>query len=269
MSWNWISQLEAYRREGRPVVAVTVTQCTGSTPRETGAKMLVLQDGRISGTIGGGHLEQLAIEDARKLFKEGASKTIRYPLGAKTGQCCGGIVELLFETLNVGPKLYLFGAGHVGQAICRTLEGTPFVTHLIDEREEWVGAPQLPDGVIRHLGGWEDFMTEMGADGWDAKRTYVAIMTFRHDMDERIVEEILRKNLPRKYLGLIGSSSKWERFKQRLVARDIPQAALEQVKCPIGLDLGGGKAPAEIAISVAAELLRAHYQGQPGAGGSS
>lgn len=258
MSWNWISQLESLRREGKPVSAVTVTQCTGSTPRETGAKMLVMQDGQFFGTIGGGHLEQLAIEDARKALQEGVSKSIRYPLGAKTGQCCGGIVELLFEALNTGPSLYLFGAGHVGQAICRTLEGTPFTVHVVDERNEWVESPKLPEGVVKHPNGWEDFMISAS---WNSERTYVAIMTFRHDMDERILEEIIRKKHPHRYLGLIGSASKWERFKQRLAARDISMSDLERVHCPIGLEVGG-KAPAEIAISVSAELLKTHY-GEP------
>jgi xanthine dehydrogenase accessory factor len=263
--WNWVSKLERLRAQGRAVAVVTVTQCTGSTPRESGAKMLVLDDGEFEGTIGGGHLEQLAIEDARKLLKQAApSQVIRYPLGAKTGQCCGGIVELLFEVLNTGPRLYLFGAGHVGQAICRTLEGTPFSVHLIDEREEWVQAPQLPTGVTRHLSGWEDFVASDAR--WDAQTTYVAIMTFRHDMDERILEEILRKEHPHRYLGLIGSRSKWERFKQRLTARGMPAEKLERVRCPIGIDLGGGKAPAEIAISVAADLLKTHYREE---GGSS
>jgi xanthine dehydrogenase accessory factor len=253
--WNWISKLEELRRAGRPFVSVTVIQCTGSTPREVGAKMLVLDDGSIEGTIGGGHLEQLAIEDARKCLQAGESKSIRYPLGAKTGQCCGGIVELLFESLNTGPRLFLFGAGHVGQAICRTLEGTPFTVHLIDERAEWVNMPALPAGTVRHEADWQDFMDQIP---WDAERTYVAIMTFRHDMDERILEDIINKKRKTRYVGLIGSRSKWERFKQRLTARGISEAELSTVHCPIGLSVGG-KAPQEVAISVGAELLKTHY----------
>jgi xanthine dehydrogenase accessory factor len=255
MSWNWISKLEELRKSGKPFASVTVTQCTGSTPREVGAKMLVLADGTFFGTIGGGHLERLAIEDALKGISEGASKSVRYPLGAKTGQCCGGIVELLFETLNTGPKLYLFGAGHVGQAVCKTLSGTPFTVHLIDERKAWIESPGVSPDAVTHLSEWEDFVEQAE---WDSERTYVAIMTFRHDTDERILEDILRKKRKTRYLGLIGSESKWERFKQRLTARDIGEEALSSVRCPIGLPVGG-KAPQEVAISLAAELLQAHY----------
>src|ERR1700722_11661172 len=98
--WNWISKLEELRIQGVGVVAVTVTQNTGSTPREPGAKMLVLTDGTFFGTIGGGRFEELALLEARQCLKSGITKVVRYPLGAKTGQCCGGVTELFFEVLN-------------------------------------------------------------------------------------------------------------------------------------------------------------------------
>lgn len=251
--WNWISKLEELRTKGEPVVAVTVTQCTGSTPREPGAKMLVLANGEFFGTIGGGHLEELALADAKKCLEEGVSQSIRYPLGAKTGQCCGGAVELFFESINTGPRLYLFGAGHVGQAVCKTLAGTPFAVHVIDEREEWINSRELPAGVIRHNCEWDDFVKDAQ---WSADNTYVAVMTHRHDTDQDIVEALVDR--PTKYLGLIGSNSKWERFKQRLTARGMSVERLERVRCPLGLDIGG-KAPQEVAISLAAQLLKVYY----------
>lgn len=259
MSWDWISKLDELRRASTPVVSVTVTGGTGSTPRDAGAKMLVLEDGgtggNFFGTIGGGHLEMLAIEDARKLLAAGVSKAVRYPLGAKTGQCCGGVVDLFFEVLNTGPDLYLFGAGHVGQAIARTLQGTPFTVHLIDERPEWVNPPVALPGVVAHECEWDEFVSSAR---WDKKKTYVSVMTFRHDLDEKIIEDLLRNERSARYIGLIGSSAKWEKFKQRLTQRGLPVDRLARVISPIGLRTGG-KAPQEVAISVAAELLGIHY----------
>ena len=251
--WNWVQELERCRLAGKPVTLVTVVGCTGSTPRNTGAKMIVFADGTFRGTIGGGHLEELAIRDAGEALAQNEARSIRYPLGAKTGQCCGGIVELLMEPLGNGPKLYLFGAGHVGQAVCRTLAGTPFEVHLIDEREAWLNAPGLPEDTIKHPEGWEDFLDRAP---FDDEKTFVAIMTHRHDDDEAIVARVVRQ--PAAYLGLIGSGPKWERFRQRLSLRGTPRELLDRVKCPIGLDLGG-KAPQEIAISLAAEVLGAYY----------
>ncbi len=237
---------------GRPVAAVTVVASTGSSPRDAGAKMLVVSGGDFFGTIGGGHLEELAIADALKSLDSGQSQLIRYPLGARTGQCCGGVVDLFFEVLNRGPRLYLFGAGHVGQAVARTFVGTPFVVHVIDERPEWIS--QLPREVIAHETEWDDFVKDAQ---WNERDTYVAVMTHRHDTDQAIIEKLLER--PYRYLGLIGSHSKWERFKQRFEARGIAAEKFERVQSPLGLDLGAGKAPQEIAISLAAELLKIHY----------
>lgn len=251
--WNWISQLEELRAQGREIVAVTITHVSGSAPREVGAKMLILEGSDFFGTIGGGHLEELVLKEARDCLKLGLSRTTRYPLGAKTGQCCGGVVELFFEVLNQGPRLYLFGAGHVGQAICRTLAGTPFQVHVIDERPEWIESPLLPKDTHRHDESWSEFLQNAR---FDRERTYAAVMTHRHDFDQEIVQALLRN--PLRYLGLIGSRSKWARFRQRLEQKGVTEAELGRVRCPIGLPTGG-KSPQEVAISFAAELLQIHY----------
>ncbi|MGK5083541.1 xanthine dehydrogenase accessory protein XdhC [Bdellovibrionota bacterium FG-1] len=252
--WNWLVKLQELGAEGAPVVMVTVTQCTGSTPREPGAKMLVLGDGRFFGTIGGGNLEQLAIDDAKKSLETGQSRVIKYPLGAKAGQCCGGTVELFFEVLHQGPRLYVFGAGHVGQAVCRVFAGTPFVVHLIDEREEWIGSDTIPAQTIRHHCEWDDFVKTAQ---WSGEQTYAVVMTYRHDLDEKIIKDLVGRAA--KYLGLIGSRAKWERFKHRLSGQGISQEKLDRVKCPLGLDIGDGKTPQEIAISLAAEAMSVYY----------
>ncbi len=251
--WDWITRCSELRAKGESFVLVTVTDCSGSAPREPGAKMIVLGSGEFYGTIGGGHLEQLAIEDARKCLAEGASKQIRYPLGAKTGQCCGGVVGLFVEVIGLGPRLYLFGAGHVGQAVCRTLVGTPFQVHVVDDRPEWIESDQLPRETVKHACEWDEFAK---AAEWNPDRTYVAIMTHRHDTDQEILADVIKRQA--KYVGLIGSESKWERFKQRLTARGVAEAELARVKCPLGLDIGG-KAPQEVAVSLASELLRIYY----------
>ncbi|HEY8091609.1 MAG TPA: xanthine dehydrogenase accessory protein XdhC, partial [Polyangiaceae bacterium] len=225
-----------------------------STPSAPGAKMVVLADGTFFGTIGGGHLEQLVIADATTCLASGEPKTFRYPLGATAGQCCGGVVETFVDVVGSGPRLYLFGAGHVAQALCRVLAGTPFVVHAIDEREEWSGA--LPPGVRRHAVPWDAFVAEAE---WSADRTFVAIMTHRHDVDEAIVADVVKR--PARYVGLIGSETKWRRFRDRLESRGLTKEALDRVRSPIGLDVGG-KSPQEVAISIAAELLGVHH-GRP------
>jgi xanthine dehydrogenase accessory factor len=246
-----LRKLTELEEQGTPAALVIVVRCTGSTPAAPGAKMVVLGDGRFFGTVGGGHLEQLVLVDARACLESGVAGSFRYPLGATAGQCCGGVVETFVDVLSGGPRLYLFGAGHVAQAVCRVLAGTPFRVDAIDEREEWTGA--LPGEVRRHTAPWDVFAREAE---WSAERTYVAIMTHRHDVDEAIVADVVGR--PARYLGLIGSRTKWRRFRDRLEGRGVPSEALDRVRCPIGLDVGG-KTPQEVAISIAAELLSVHH----------
>ncbi|GEL72592.1 xanthine dehydrogenase accessory protein XdhC [Myxococcus virescens] len=253
--WDWIRQLAEWSRDDVPFTVATVTVCQGSTPAKPGAKLLVRADGTFHGTVGGGHLEQLVLADARACLEKGEPRAHRYPLGSKLGQCCGGVVDVFMEPVNHGPRLYLFGAGHVGQALCRTLDGTPFQVHLVDERPEWVHGERIPASVIRHEEPWDVFASRAV---WDARRTYIAVMTHRHDLDQDIIAFALEK--PARYVGLIGSNTKWARFRQRLEARGATAAQLARVRCPIGLEIGG-KSPQEVAVSIAAGLLQLHHQG--------
>ena len=250
--WNWISKLAELTQKGESLVLVTVSHVLGSTPREPGAKLIVCEDGSFHGTVGGGQLEQRVLDDARETLTTGHARTVRYPLGAKAGQCCGGVMDVLFEPLNVGPRLYLFGGGHVAQALCQVLEGTPFQIDLIDEREEWREAKALPAHLRRHE-SWEDFLADAP---FDQKRTFAAVMTHRHDLDQELIAALLKK--PLLFLGLIGSKPKWTRFTERLRQAGHTDEELARVHCPIGLPVGG-KAPREVAISVAAQLLQVHH----------
>ena len=250
--WDWISALDKLRREAQPAVLLTVIRTTGSTPRESGAKMIVLPDGSILGTIGGGNVEYQAIRDAVQCLTKSAGGVFEYPLTVTTGQCCGGSMELLMEVINLNPQLYIYGAGHVGQALCRVLENTVFVPHLIDARAQWIGSPELSARVVRHQTEWLDFNNSAL---WDKERVYAAVMTPDHAEDFEIVADLLKR--PVRYLGLIGSNAKWAQFQHSLREMGFESSQLSTVRCPIGVG-NTGKAPAEIAISVAAEILT-HY----------
>lgn len=251
--WDWLSLLEKYRKEKVPLALVTVTQCIGSTPCKVGSKMIVLRDGKTFGTIGGGNLEQIAIEKALACITLREHQAFRFPLGCRTGQCCGGTVEVFMEVLNTNPRVYIFGAGHVGQALVHVLSGTAFEIHLLDGRKDWAKAQNLPSDIYKHEANWEQLIDEVI---WDKNLTYVVIMTPHHDVDERLLAKALPKD--RFYLGLIGSLPKWATFQDRLLGQGFTSDALAAVRCPIGLDIGG-KSPAEIAISIAAELIKLQY----------
>ncbi len=251
--WNWIGKLEELQKRGEVFVVATMVSVSGSVPREVGAKMIVLADGTIFGTIGGGGIEKLVINDAKNIVLDGESRVKKYSLKAEAGMSCGGAAEVLYEVINKGPKLYVFGAGHVAQALCRTLIGSPFRVELIDWREEWVMSTKIPDGVIRHKKSWQDFIAQAP---WSVNDTYVVIMTYAHSEDEVVLEEVLKHET--KYVGLMGSKTKWKELGGNIAKRGMSEKKLNDVFCPIGLKLGG-KSPTEISISIAAEILQVYY----------
>ncbi len=249
--WDWIGKLDELRRQNQLAVLVTVTKSSGSTPRKHGAKMIVLPDGTFFGTVGGGVPEYYALEDARKCLEGLQNTTSSIPLQQR-GEfpACGGTMELYMELVNNNPCLYLFGAGHIGQSLCRVLEGTPFRIHLIDEREEWINSPLIPSNIIRHHSRWSDFIQKAA---WCDRRTFVTIVTFSGTVDQQVLEEVLPH--PTRFVGMIGSKGKWAGVQKSLEGKGLD---LSRVHCPVGHN-NGGSSPQEIAISIASQLLAIYY----------
>ncbi|MBU5613842.1 XdhC family protein [Geomonas azotofigens] len=251
--WDWIGKLDELRRQGQGAVLVTVIKSGGSTPGKSGAKMVVLADGSFFGTVGGGPVEHHAREEGMNRLQSGESGTVEISLKQSNDSdfpACGGTVQLYLEVLNAEPRVYIFGAGHVGQALSRVLQGTAFRVHLVDERTEWIGAPEIPDGVVRHSSRWSDFIAQAA---WCDRRSYVVIVSYNGAVDQEILREVLSR--PSRYVGMIGSRAKWGKVKENLAGVGLD---LDRVRCPIGQDNGGG-APQEIAVAIASELLSVHY----------
>jgi len=249
--WDWIGKAAELQAGRRPFALATVIRTDGSTPRESGAKMIVLPGGTAYGTVGGGHVERSVIAEAQDCLRRGLGRIVRCSLTPADGQLCGGKAEILVEVLHTGPEVYIFGAGHVGQALCRTLADTPFTIHLIDDREEWVRSEAVPGQVIAHSMPWKRFLKTAA---FDKERTFVVIMTPSHRFDTAILQAVIDK--PCRYLGMIGSSRKWKEVRAKLEKAGIPKRLLSRVACPIGLPVGG-KTPKEIGISVASQMLQA------------
>jgi xanthine dehydrogenase accessory factor len=246
---------------GRRAIVVEVIDFKGSVPRETGTRMLVSAE-TVVGTIGGGHLELQAIEQARAMVGASAAETVErdIALGPTLGQCCGGTLRLRWHALSAAalsrwtpsaPRfhLQLYGAGHVGRAIVRLLEGIDCRVTWIDERESEFSAEPSPPHIERLC--VEPVEAEVAQAPRDA---HYLVLTHSHDLDLRITEAILRRG-DFAYLGLIGSQTKRARFVHRFEQRGIAAATLARLTCPIGLPAIAGKEPEVIAIAVVAQLL--------------
>ncbi len=248
--WDWIEKSAELKRSGKRFVVLTIAKVIGSVPREVGAKMIVLEEGSFYGTIGGGGLEKNAIAEAVRVLREGGQHVMRLALTPEHGHACGGTVEVLFEVINQMPRVFVFGVGHVGQALCRVLDATPFEVHAIDPRSEWIGAAALPLSTQKHSEDWDVFLKNAT---WDANSTFVVILTWTHELDYQILEKVLP--LPTKYVGVIGSRRKSLAFAEKLMAAGASEAQISKIRCPVGVPVGG-KSPQEVAISIGAELLQ-------------
>lgn len=253
---------QAWLADGRPVVEVQVLAHQGSAPREAGTRMLVGAD-ETAGTIGGGHLEWIAIETARGLLALGRddAEERRYALGPSLGQCCGGAVTVRCQRLTAErlarwalppPRfhLQLYGAGHVGRAIIDLLRHQHCQVQWIDEREDCFPADRLPAHIERVC--VEPVEAEVATAPPGA---FYLVMTHEHALDERITAAILRRGDAR-YCGLIGSLTKRQRFLHRFERCGLAPAQLARLTCPIGLPGIEGKEPAVIAVAVVAQLLQ-------------
>ena len=245
----WLHALADLEREGEPAVLITVVSARGSTPREAGCKMVVTRESQFD-TIGGGKLEFTCIETARKLLAGDAGLVTRdFPLGPDLGQCCGGHVSVMFEPLRPAIlHVAVFGAGHVGRALVSLLGGLRLRVSWIDTRSDALAAP--PAGVrTRHAPDPVREVASLQAG------TLALVMTHDHQIDFDIVAAAL----PRPEfvgVGLIGSDTKRVRFVRRLSRVGVSADAIDKLICPIGIPGAGGKLPAEIAISVAAQILQ-------------
>ena len=250
--------MQNLRDDGRPGVLATVVSVRGHAPREAGAKMVVAADA-LWDSIGGGNLEAEVIDRARRMIAEasGAPETLTFALNEHAAnqhgrQCCGGEVQVLLEPLRNDPVVAIFGVGHVGFELARILSRLRLRLHLIDSRAGQLDPLRLADVTagsatvtVHHTPAPETVLQALPVGA------HVYIMTHDHAEDFLLCDAALRRG--GLDVGLIGSSAKWTRFRQRLRAEGHDD--VDSIRCPIGLPGIGGKAPAAIAVAVAAELL--------------
>lgn len=233
-------------------VTVTITRVAGSAPRGAGTQMRVFAD-HIEGTIGGGALEWEAMRHAREMLATGKPADRQsIPLGPSLGQCCGGSVQLQYAAnaqvaQSATREIWVYGAGHVGRAL------VPVLASLPDVAVTWVdtGLDRFPDTVPANVSALPAADPAIAARHAPANAEHL-ILTYAHDIDLAICHALLSGAFGS--IGLIGSATKWARFKSRLGALGHAGPKIAQIACPIG-DPALGKHPSQIAIGVAAAMI--------------
>jgi xanthine dehydrogenase accessory factor len=241
---------------GETVALVTIVRAQGSTPQRVGAKMLVYADGRTVGTIGGGCYESEAFWKARDAITSGKHALVRFDLNddiaGESGLICGGQMDVFIEPLSPSPHLYIAGGGHVSLQLARAAAEVGFRIHIVDDREKYANAERFPDADEIAVDSIPDWLERAQF----VQPAYVAIVTRGHQDDLAALRAVATRDL--RYVGLIGSRAKVTRIYDALRDEGLPADALRRVHAPIGLDLGA-VTPAEIAVSIVAELVAVRH----------
>lgn len=255
---EFYERLPALLERHGSLVLATVVEVAGSSPRDEGAKMVVLPDGALVGTLGGGSLESQVLADALECLRSQTSALKSYDLSESgLGMKCGGRVQVFLEPVCPARRLVIFGGGHVGKAIARLAVEAGFATEVVDDRPEHLDPSAYPARVrlIKTDAGFRE--------GYDALRAldFAVVVTREADLDADLAGRCAGTCA---YAGVMGSLRKLAFIKKRLSSAGVPQETIEKIRCPMGLDIGSDT-PMEIAFSVMAELiaLRASLRRMP------
>lgn len=254
-------------------VTVLMVGRRGSVPQDIGSRMIVVgatggnpsrdqslhrlpnQSPLHWGTVGGGRVEAAAIKHALAILSGDAEGgLVRWNLNTDLGMTCGGVVEFFFDHVPAQSwPIHIFGAGHVSQALCRLLVSLRCQIVVHDSRRQWI--ERLPVGVDARCEEFQDGVVDSIAD-----HAFVLCMTRGHSHDVPVLEAIAKSGRTFRYVGVIGSKSKSGAIRRELRQRGVDVDRFS-FHCPIGLPIGTNH-PAEIAISITAQLLQIRDNGE-------
>ncbi len=263
-------------KENKPSVLITITEVKGSSPGRTGFKMLVGEEGRIAGTVGGGGAEYHIMKKAQKLLVENVlnvSETIlmtkdkndEETIKVKSKEVvpmdalCGGEMKVFYEVFRYDKIMYIFGAGHVGQAVAKLAKHLNFYVVFIDNRKDIL--EQLSESLYNKK-HFFDFSKLNEADKNSiqlSENAFALLVTHFHAHDLDVLKYIYKYYPEMKYVGMIGSKKKVKESILKLKGSLNNNASLENLYSPVGLDIGG-ETPDEIAISIMAQIQAIIYK---------
>ena len=256
----YLGQATKFAKLGGGMLTTTLVQPEGHVPQDIGAKAIVTESGLVWGTVGGGRLEARAIEHALALIarvklsadtnKVVDAEMIRYELQRDLNMVCGGAATLFYEISAASNwNIAVFGAGHVAQATVALLCTFACNVICIDHRQEWLDKI-APRPKLRKI-----LASEMSAEVSTLPAgTFCVCMSQGHATDLPIVRQILTRNQAA-FIGVIGSEPKSRTLRGTLLKEGFTEDAVNTIHCPVGLPIGSN-APAEIAVSIAAQLLQ-------------
>ena len=238
--------IDAYEG-GEPVGLATVVNAPANGGTALGAKLLLLLDGSVSGSLGNPELDARAIESARRVADVGSTDSFITEEG----------VEVFIEGFTTPPTLAVIGGGHVGKATADLANMLGYRVFIADDREEFANPERFPYAEQTVVTKYDEWAEHLPIN----VNTFVVVATRGHRFDDMALESALTTRA--RYIGLMGSRRKNLMIYQRLLQQGVPLERLKEVHAPIGLDIGGLQ-PEELAVSIMSEVIMTRRGGQGG-----
>jgi len=249
MMKNIYQKILNIQAKGEQAAICTIVSTKGSTPLKTGAKMIVWEDGKIFGTIGGGNLEKSVISEAVKVIENNIIQVFSHDLQSQHNMCCGGNLDIYIEPIMQNKRLYVFGAGHVGKAIVKYAQDLDFEIFVIDDRPE-IFNDWEKGGYSKMVVDFTEILPKLPFNEF----SFIVVATYEHKIDRQILFHCIQQ--PHAYLGMIGSKRKIEITRKMMTNSGIAsKEQIDMVKMPIGVDINALD-HYEIALSIVAELIK-------------
>lgn len=249
-----MDQLDIYEeivrliREGRAFALATVTENSGSSPRKAGAKMLIYDDGRTLGSVGGGQVEADTIKAAQKGLCNGKTCIIPFVLSEEHGFACGGAMTVYVEPYCRAPHLVVFGAGHVGRTTVSLAKLCGFRVTVVDERPECANQEQIACADQILCTSIKEAYGQVKLDG----NSFVVVATPDLESDFAAVRGALQSDAG--FIGLLGSRRKRDILMETLKKDGVTEEQKLRVTTPVGMEIGA-ETPEEIAVSIVGQLI--------------
>ena len=251
-------QIVRMRKAGERGALATIVHTNGSIPSYESSRMLVREDGSITGTIGGGCVEAEVWAAAKDVMRLEQPRKMTFNLNHEAtfdaGLICGGTLEIFVEPILPQPSLYIFGGGHVSVAVARAASAAGFAIGIIDDRESFANAERFPMAGEIHT-SYDSAYQRIKPNG----SSYLLIVTRGHKDDMRVLAWAVRTEA--RYIGMIGSKRKVLAVYKALEKEGYRAEEFERVHAPVGLDIGA-LSPEEIAVSITAELIAVRRNAQ-------
>jgi xanthine dehydrogenase accessory factor len=254
-----VNEGDIYRRltemveQGQSGVLATVIRTHRSTPRHEGSKMIILPDGSVFGSVGGGAAEARVIQEAKQVFLDGRPLCLPLDLAGDVG-VCGGHMEIFLEPVTRADPFIVIGAGHVGRALVEVGRTLPFRFTLVDDRPGLVADLAGLPGVKLLEASPADLVATVEVPA----RGAVLIASRNHELDGDYLEAVMdAENAAGRefsFLGALASRTKAAILRKRFSGEDWRHDRVSRMQYPVGLDIGA-ETPAEIALSVLAEAM--------------